>query len=83
VRTFILDSLSTLKLVTLLEERFKVELGASDRDAGNLASVANIASLVAVKAASHRRTRHGHHALAEPATGGPGRPISGGADRLP
>ncbi|MDH4064594.1 MAG: acyl carrier protein [Acidobacteriota bacterium] len=42
----ILDSLSTLKLVTFLEERFKVELEASDLDSGNLSSVASIASLV-------------------------------------
>lgn len=49
----ILDSLSTLKLVTFLEERFKIELDASDLDAGNLASVANIASLVAAKSRAH------------------------------
>jgi acyl carrier protein len=47
----ILDSLSTLKLVTFLEERFKVELEASDLDAANLSSVASIASLVEQKAA--------------------------------
>ena len=46
----ILDSLSTLKLVTFLEERFKVELEASDLDSANLSSVANIASLVEQKA---------------------------------
>lgn len=45
----ILDSLSTLKLVTFLEERFKIELEASDLDAGNLASVANIEKLVSSK----------------------------------
>lgn len=45
----ILDSLSTLKLVTFLEERFKIELEASDLDAGNLASIANIAALVSAK----------------------------------
>jgi acyl carrier protein len=43
-----LDSLSTLKLVTVLDERFKTELEADDLDAGNRASVANIATLVAV-----------------------------------
>ena len=48
----ILDSLSTLKLVTFLEERFKIELEASDLDAGNLASVANIANLVTAKTAA-------------------------------
>lgn len=47
----ILDSLSTLKLVTFLEEHFKIELEASDLDAGNLASIANIANLVAAKTA--------------------------------
>jgi acyl carrier protein len=45
----ILDSLSTLKLVTFLEERFNVELEASDLDAANLSSVASIASLIARK----------------------------------
>jgi len=45
----ILDSLSTLKLVTFLEEQFKVQLEASDLDAGNLSSVASIANLVAAK----------------------------------
>ena len=35
----ILDSLSTLKLVSFLEERFKVEFEADDLEAGNLASV--------------------------------------------
>ena len=46
----ILDSLSTLKLVTFLEERFRIELEASDLDAATLSSVANIASLVEQKA---------------------------------
>jgi acyl carrier protein len=45
----ILDSLSTLKLVTFLEEQFKVELEANDLDAGNLSTVAHIAALVAAK----------------------------------
>lgn len=45
----ILDSLSTLKLVTFLEEHFKIELEASDLDAGNLSSVASIARLVSAK----------------------------------
>lgn len=45
----ILDSLSTLKLVTFLEEQYKVEFEANDLDAGNLATVANIAALVAAK----------------------------------
>jgi acyl carrier protein len=47
----ILDSLSTLKLVTFLEERFRIELDASDLDAANLSSVAHIARLVEQKAA--------------------------------
>jgi acyl carrier protein len=45
----ILDSLSTLKLVTFLEEHFKVELEASDLDSSNLSSIANIANLVKEK----------------------------------
>lgn len=45
----ILDSMSTLKLVTFLEETYKVEFEADDLDAGNLSTVANIAALVASK----------------------------------
>lgn len=45
----ILDSLSTLKLVTFLEQEFKVEFEANDLDAGNLASLANIERLVLSK----------------------------------
>jgi acyl carrier protein len=45
----ILDSLSTLKLVTFLEEQFSVQLEAADLDAGNLSSVASIADLIASK----------------------------------
>jgi acyl carrier protein len=45
----ILDSLSTLKLVTFLEEHFKIELEASDLDAGNLSSITSIANLVGSK----------------------------------
>lgn len=48
----ILDSLSTLKLVTFLEEQFKIELEASDLDASNLASVASLARLVESKTAA-------------------------------
>jgi acyl carrier protein len=48
----ILDSLSTLKLVTFLEERFKIDLEATDLDAGNLASVLSIARLVERKSGS-------------------------------
>ena len=48
----ILDSLSTLKLVSFLEERFQVELEANDLEAGNLSSLANIERLVRSKMAS-------------------------------
>jgi acyl carrier protein len=45
----ILDSLSTLKLVSFLEERFKVEFEADDLEAGNLATVERIEQLVKSK----------------------------------
>lgn len=45
----ILDSLSTLKLVTFLEERFGVEFDAGDLDAGNLSSISAIERLVTSK----------------------------------
>jgi acyl carrier protein len=45
----ILDSLSTLKLVTFLEEQFKVEFEADDLDAGNLSTIENIERLVRSK----------------------------------
>jgi acyl carrier protein len=48
----ILDSLSTLKLVSFLEERFKVEFEADDLEAGNLASIESIERLVKSKAAA-------------------------------
>lgn len=48
----ILDSLSTLKLVAHLEEQFEIELEADDLEAGNLATVANIESLVKAKVAA-------------------------------
>src|SRR5262245_28014950 len=51
----ILDSLSTLKLVTFLEERFKIELEARYLDPTNLASVACIEKLVSAKMAGHCR----------------------------
>ena len=47
----ILDSMSTLKLVTFLEERFKIELEASDLDSANLSTVAAISNLVTAKTA--------------------------------
>lgn len=45
----ILDSLSTLKLVTFLEEQFKVEFEADDLDAGNLSTLESIERLVKSK----------------------------------
>jgi acyl carrier protein len=48
----ILDSMSTLKLVTFLEERFGVEFEADDLEAGNLASIENIERLVQSKLAA-------------------------------
>ncbi len=45
----ILDSLSTLKLVTFLEERFGVEFEADDLEAGNLATIESIERLVQSK----------------------------------
>ena len=45
----ILDSLSTLKLVTFLEEEFGVEFEADDLEAGNLASISKIERLVRTK----------------------------------
>lgn len=47
----ILDSLSTLKLVTFLEERFNVEFEADDLEAGNLATIESIERLVQSKQA--------------------------------
>lgn len=47
----ILDSLSTLKLVTFLEEQFGVEFEADDLEAGNLATIASIEKLVQSKQA--------------------------------
>jgi len=48
----ILDSLSTLKLVSFLEERFKVEFEADDLEPGNLASLPSIERLVQSKLAA-------------------------------
>ncbi|HUF64059.1 MAG TPA: acyl carrier protein [Verrucomicrobiales bacterium] len=45
----ILDSLSTLKLVTFLEEMYKVEFEAKDLEPGNLSSIATIERLVKSK----------------------------------
>jgi len=46
----ILDSMSTLKLVTFLEAEFNVEFEASDLDPGNLANLKTIEALVLSKA---------------------------------
>ncbi len=45
----ILDSMSTLKLVTFLEEQYKVEFEANDLDPANLASISTIERLVRSK----------------------------------
>lgn len=45
----ILDSMSTLKLVTFLEELYKVEFEANDLEPGNLSSIATIERLVKSK----------------------------------
>lgn len=45
----ILDSMSTLKLVTFLEELYKIEFEANDLDPGNLSSIATIERLVKSK----------------------------------
>jgi len=48
----ILDSLSTLKLVSFLEETYRVEFEADDLDPGNLSSLASIERLVRTKQAA-------------------------------
>jgi acyl carrier protein len=48
----ILDSMSTLKLVSFLEERFGVEFEADDLEAGNLSSLTSIERLVQSKIAA-------------------------------
>ena len=45
----ILDSLSTLKLVSFLEEQYGVEFEANDLEAGNLATIEAIERLVRSK----------------------------------
>jgi acyl carrier protein len=45
----ILDSLSTLKLVAFLEDKFRVEFKADDLDARNLASLISIERFVRLK----------------------------------
>lgn len=45
----ILDSLATIKLVTFLEERFKITIQAHEADADHMDTLADIAKLVASK----------------------------------
>ena len=45
----ILDSMSTLKLVTFLEEQYKVEFEADDLEPANLSSVSALERLVQSK----------------------------------
>lgn len=45
----ILDSMSTLKLVTFLEEQFKIELEAGDLAGDNLSTLGKIEQLVNAK----------------------------------
>ena len=45
----ILDSMSTLKLVTFLEEQFGIEFEASDLEPANLASIVSLERLVRSK----------------------------------
>ncbi len=45
----ILDSMSTLKLVTFLEDQYKIEFAANDLEPGNLSSIASLERLVRSK----------------------------------
>jgi acyl carrier protein len=47
----ILDSITTLKLVTFLEDHFRITIDAHEAGADNLDSIAQIAALVAQKRA--------------------------------
>ncbi len=49
IRSGIIDSLATLELVTFLEERFGIELGANDVGAENLGTLESIERLVRSK----------------------------------
>ena len=51
IRSGILDSLATLDLVSFLEERFGIELGADDMGAENLGTLESIEELVRSKRA--------------------------------
>ena len=46
IRDGILDSLATLKLVSFLEERFKIQLAAHEANPANFDSLSSIAALV-------------------------------------
>jgi acyl carrier protein len=48
----VLDSLSTLKLLAFLEERFQIEFVPDDLGAGNLSTVTRIEKLVKEKIGS-------------------------------
>ena len=52
IRSGVLDSLATLELVTFLEERFGIELGADDVGAENLGTLESIERLVHAKRAA-------------------------------
>lgn len=45
----ILDSMSTLKLVTFLEEQYRIEFAANDLEPANLSSIAALERLVRSK----------------------------------
>lgn len=45
----ILDSLATLKLVSYLEEKYKIQIEAHEADVEHLNTIANIAALVHAK----------------------------------
>lgn len=45
----ILDSIATLKLVSFLEEQFRIELAPHETDADHLDTIADIATLVRSK----------------------------------
>jgi acyl carrier protein len=49
IRSGVIDSLATLELVSFLEERFDIELGADDVGAENLGTLNSIEALVRSK----------------------------------
>jgi len=54
IRSGVLDSLATLELVTFLEDRFGIELGADDVGAEKLGTLESIERLVRSKQAALR-----------------------------